>query len=59
MSKGRGIGGGDIKLMAATGLLIGWKLNLAAAIIDNAEGSIAKIIIAAIKKGDRVLTLSP
>ena len=33
VTKGRGIGGGDIKLVAASGILLGWKNNILAFII--------------------------
>lgn len=48
-----------LKLMAATGLLIGWKLNLAALMIGYMKGSDIYQIIMAIKKGDRVLAFRP
>lgn len=37
-TRGRGIGGGDIKLMAATGLLLGWETNLLGLFLGCALG---------------------
>lgn len=38
MTGGKGIGGGDIKLMAAAGLLLGWKNILLALMVGSAAG---------------------
>lgn len=38
ITKGNGIGGGDIKLMAVTGLVIGWERNLKAFFIGSILG---------------------
>jgi len=56
---GRGIGGGDIKLMAATGLLLGWQLNIIGFLIGCIVGSIIHLTLMAIKKADRVLAFGP
>ncbi len=56
---GRGIGGGDIKLMAATGLLLGWQLNIIGFLIGCILGSIIHLTLMAIKKADRVLAFGP
>lgn len=48
-----GFGGGDIKLMAATGLILGWKLNLVAFVIGLLIGGLQAIILLAMKKVDR------
>ena len=53
------MGGGDIKLMAAAGLLLGWKLNLLALILGCVLGTMFHLIIMAIKKGDHVLAFGP
>ena len=53
------IGDGDIKLMAATGLLIGWKLNLLALAIGCIAGSVIHLGLMMIKKGERQLALGP
>lgn len=44
LSKGRAIGGGDIKLMAAAGLLLGWKLILLAFVLGCIIGSIIHLM---------------
>ena len=43
-TKGKGIGGGDIKLMAAAGLLLGWKLILLAFFFGCLYGSVIHLI---------------
>lgn len=53
------IGGGDIKLMAAAGLLLGWKLNLLALMIGCILGAVIHLIIMTIKKGNHVLAFGP
>lgn len=59
ITRGRGIGGGDIKLMAAAGLLIGWKLNIVALMLGCILGSIIHLSIMAMKKGERKLAFGP
>lgn len=59
VSKGRAMGGGDIKLMAATGLLLGWKLNIIAFLLGCVMGSIIHLTLMAVKKADRVLAFGP
>ena len=59
VTKGRGIGGGDIKLMAATGLLIGWKLNILAFFLGCIYGSVIHIIRMKISGKGHVLALGP
>ncbi len=58
-TRGRGIGGGDIKLMAATGLLLGWQLNIIGFLIGCILGSVIHLTLMAIKKADRVLAFGP
>jgi leader peptidase (prepilin peptidase)/N-methyltransferase len=53
------IGDGDIKLMAATGLLLGWKLNFLALGIGCIAGSVIHLILMKIKKGERIFALGP
>ena len=53
------IGDGDIKLMAATGLLLGWKLNFLALGIGCIAGSVIHLILMKIKKGERQFALGP
>lgn len=53
------IGDGDIKLMAATGLLLGWKLNFLALGIGCVAGSVIHLIRMKIKGSGAVLALGP
>ncbi len=53
------IGGGDIKLMAAAGLLLGWKLNIVAFMMGCVCGSIIHLVIMKIGKGGRRLAFGP
>ena len=59
ISGGTWIGGGDVKLMAAAGLLLGWKLILVAFVVGCVFGSIIHLAIIAIKKGERMLAFGP
>ena len=59
ITRGRGIGGGDIKLMAATGLLLGWQLNIIAFLMGCILGSVIHLIRMAVVKADRVLAFGP
>ncbi len=58
-TKGRGIGFGDIKLMAACGLLLGWKLIILALFVGCILGSIIHIIRMKVSKVDHVLAFGP
>lgn len=53
------IGDGDIKLMAATGLLLGWKLNFLALGIGCIAGSVIHLILMKIKGSERQFALGP
>lgn len=44
VTKGRAIGGGDIKLMAAAGLLLGWQRVILAFVIGCVLGSVIHVI---------------
>ena len=59
LSGGRAIGGGDIKLMAAAGLLLGWKEILLALVIGSVAGSVIHLILMKVQKKDRVLAFGP
>lgn len=59
VSKGRAIGGGDVKLMAAAGLLLGWEKILLALIIGCIAGSVLHIIRMKVAGADRVLAMGP
>ena len=58
-TKGRGIGGGDIKLMAAAGLLVGWKYIILSLGLGCVIGSIIHLILMKIQKKERVLAFGP
>lgn len=59
LTKGRGIGGGDIKLMAAAGLLLGWKLILLAFLIGCILGSVIHLLRMKLSAADHVLAMGP
>lgn len=59
ISKGRAIGGGDVKLMAAAGLLLGWKKILLALVLGCVLGSIIHITRMKISHAERVLAMGP
>lgn len=59
ITKGRGIGGGDIKLMAAAGLLIGWQGIILSLGLGCVLGSVIHIILMRIQNKDRVLAFGP
>ena len=58
-SKGRAIGGGDVKLMAVCGLVLGWKLVLLAFFLGCILGSVIHIIRMKAFGTDRVLAMGP
>lgn len=59
VTRGRGIGGGDIKLMGAAGLLLGWKHIIFALVIGCVIGSVVHIILMKVKGKNRVLAFGP
>ncbi len=59
LSKGRAIGGGDVKLMAVAGLFLGWKLNLVALIAGCLYGSVIHIIRMKISGEGKQLAMGP
>lgn len=59
LTKGRGIGGGDIKLMAVSGLMLGWKCNILALAFGCILGSVIHLIRMKVSKEDHVLALGP
>lgn len=56
---GRGVGGGDVKLMAACGLLLGWKLILLAFLLGCLLGSAVHLVRMRFFGAGRVLALGP
>lgn len=59
LSKGRAIGGGDVKLMAAAGLLLGWKEVYLAMVLGCVIGSIIHLIRMKISKEGHKLAMGP
>ena len=59
VSQGRAIGGGDVKLMAAAGLLLGWKLIILAFLIGCILGSVIHIIRMKVSQAESVLAMGP
>ena len=59
LTGGRAIGGGDIKLMFACGLILGWKLILLAFFLGCIIGSVVHIIRMSVKKAGRMLAMGP
>jgi leader peptidase (prepilin peptidase)/N-methyltransferase len=59
LSGGRAIGGGDIKLMAACGLFLGWQLILIAFVTGCAFGSAIHLTRMALKNAGRTLAFGP
>jgi Type II secretory pathway, prepilin signal peptidase PulO and related peptidases len=59
LTAGRGIGGGDIKLMAVCGLLLGWKLIVLAFFIGCIIGSIIHVAKMYLFKAKNVLAMGP
>ena len=59
LSNGRAIGGGDVKLMAACGLLLGWKLIIVAFIFGCLYASVIHILRMVISKKDHMLAMGP
>ena len=59
LTRGRGIGGGDIKLMAAAGLLVGWQNIIIALFVGCILGSIIHITLMIVMKKERMLAFGP
>lgn len=59
LTKGRGIGGGDIKLMAVCGLLIGWKLIILSFCLGCIIGSVVHLIRMKVSEEGHMLALGP
>ena len=59
VSRGGAIGGGDVRLMAATGLLLGWKANLLAFLLGCIIGSIVHPIRMKVSKEVHMLAMGP
>ena len=59
LSKGRAIGGGDVKLMGAAGLLLGWKGIIAAFVIGCIVGSVIHLCRMRLAGAPRQLAMGP
>ncbi len=59
VTRGRGIGGGDIKLMAVSGLLLGWKQILLAFVMGCIIGSVIHIARMKISGQGHMLAFGP
>lgn len=59
VTKGRGIGFGDVKLMAAAGLLLGWKLIILSLGLGCVLGSIIHLTLMYVKDKERMLAFGP
>ena len=58
-TKGRGMGGGDMKLMAVVGLMIGWKQIILAFLLGCIFGAVIHVARMKITKADHVLAFGP
>ena len=59
VSGGRAMGGGDVKLMAVAGLVLGWKKIILAFLIGCILGSVIHIVRMKVTKADHVLAMGP
>ena len=59
VTNGRGIGGGDMKLMAVAGLMLGWKLAILSFALGCIIGAPIHLLRMRIAKADRVLAMGP
>ena len=59
VTKGRGIGGGDMKLMASAGLILGWKLIVLAFALGCIIGAPIHVLRMKVSGADRVLAMGP
>lgn len=58
-SSGQAIGGGDIKMMAATGLILGWKNIILAFVLACILGSVIHSIRMKVSKRNNLLAMGP
>lgn len=59
LTKGRGIGGGDIKLMAVAGLCLGWENILLALVVGCVVGSVIQCAVIAVTKNKTKFAMGP
>lgn len=58
-TKGKGMGGGDIKLMATLGLLLGWKKILLVMVLGSVLGVVIHGIVMLVRKKEHMLAFGP
>ena len=58
-TKGRGMGGGDVKLMFTCGLLLGWKKILLVMILGSILGALIHTIITKASREEHMLAFGP
>ena len=59
ISKGKAMGGGDVNLMAAAGLFLGWKGILLAFVIGCVFGAVIHLLRMKFAGADRMLAFGP
>ena len=59
VSQGRAIGGGDVKLMAACGLLLGWKMIILSFLLGCIIGSVCHMVRMKLTQEGHVLAMGP
>ncbi|MBU5478533.1 prepilin peptidase [Eubacterium sp. MSJ-13] len=59
LSGGQAIGGGDVKLMAAAGLILGWKLIILAFLLACILGSVIHLIRMKVSGAKHILAMGP
>lgn len=59
LTNGAAIGGGDVKLMACTGLILGWRLNILAFFLGCIFASVIHLIRMKITKEGHMLAMGP
>ncbi|MGN0131739.1 MAG: prepilin peptidase [Lachnospiraceae bacterium] len=59
VTRGAAIGGGDVKLMGAAGLLIGWKLSVLAFLLGCILGSVIHLIRMKVSGAEHRLAMGP
>ena len=59
VTRGRGMGGGDMKLMATAGLMLGWKEIILAFVLGCILGAIIHVLRMKVKGAERVLAFGP
>lgn len=59
ITKGKGMGGGDIKLMATVGLLLGWQKILLVMVLGSLLGSVIHLVLMKVTGKERMLAFGP